>query len=99
MLGQTVLDIEQNEEKIFELAGTGFGSTVRLAKSAPETWAPIFLQNKTYLSEALNEYIQHLVEFKSYIDRGDVQKMLTSMKRANEIKRILQKKEHESEKK
>lgn len=91
MLGMTVLDIEEDEEQIFELAGTGFGSTVRLAKSAPETWAPIFKKNKKYLSRALGEYIEHLMIFKMHIEEGNTEKMLEAMIQANQIKRILQK--------
>ncbi|MDR2286608.1 MAG: prephenate dehydrogenase, partial [Prevotellaceae bacterium] len=44
-LGTTVLNIEKDEKSIFTMAGSGFSSTVRLAKSSPETWAPIFIQN------------------------------------------------------
>src|SRR5690606_409439 len=48
LLGQTVLDIEKDEKNIFTLAGSGFASTVRLAKSSPDMWAPIFVQNSGY---------------------------------------------------
>lgn len=89
MLGLTVLDIEQDEEKIFELAGTGFGSTVRLAKSSPKTWAPIFEQNKAHLSIALKEYIAYLTDFKKHIDEGHLESLMDAMKQANEISRVL----------
>ncbi|MCU0421151.1 MAG: prephenate dehydrogenase, partial [Cyclobacteriaceae bacterium] len=55
LLGQTVLDIERDEKNIFNLAGSGFSSTVRLAKSSPDMWAPIFEQNAEHLSQALLE--------------------------------------------
>ncbi len=90
MLGLTVLDIEQDEQQIFDLASTGFGSTVRLAKSSPETWAPIFDRNQTHLSDALGEYIAHLTMFKKYMDAGNVDELKGAMSRANEIKRVLQ---------
>ncbi len=89
MLGLTVLDIEQDEQQIFDLAGTGFGSTVRLAKSSPETWAPIFERNQKHLSDALGEYIAHLINFKKEMDAGHLDAMKSAMKRANEIKRVL----------
>ncbi|HHB77932.1 MAG TPA: prephenate dehydrogenase [Saprospiraceae bacterium] len=89
MLGLTVLDIEQDEQQIFDLAGTGFGSTVRLAKSSPETWAPIFDRNKEHLSDALGEYIEHLVSFKRYIDSGDIRQLKSAMSKANDIRRVL----------
>ncbi len=91
MLGLTVLDIEKNEKNIFNLAGSGFQSTVRLAMSSPEMWAPIFLQNSRHISLALEEYISHLQEFKKLIDSHDGGEMIRSMERANDIRRILKK--------
>jgi prephenate dehydrogenase len=89
MLGLTVLDIEQDEKQIFELAGTGFASTVRLAKSNPKTWSAIFNKNKTYVLEALDSYISHLQQFRSYIAANEVDTTEQLMTRSNEIKRIL----------
>ncbi len=89
MLGLTVLDIEQDEQRIFDLAGTGFGSTVRLAKSSPETWAPIFDRNQKHLSDALGEYIAHLILFKENMDAGNLKALKGAMSRANEIRRVL----------
>jgi prephenate dehydrogenase len=89
MLGQTVLDIEKDEKQIFQLAGTGFASTVRLAKSNPKTWSPIFLKNRVYLLEALDSYIDHLKNFRNQINNSDVDSMEKLMKASNEIKRIL----------
>ncbi|MBT8270542.1 MAG: prephenate dehydrogenase, partial [Bacteroidia bacterium] len=57
MLGKTVIEKEKNERDIFDMAGSGFESTVRLAKSSPDMWTPIFRQNKTNVIETLNEYI------------------------------------------
>lgn len=59
-LGQTVLLKEKNEADIFNMAGSGFASTVRLAKSAPGMWTPIFLDNKKLILAAMDEYIQQL---------------------------------------
>lgn len=89
LLGQTVLDIEKDEKNIFNLAGSGFASTVRLAKSSPEMWAPIFEQNSEYLSQALSEYIMHLQRFHYHLMKHDTKELLTTMKKANEIRRIL----------
>ena len=61
MLGKTVLEIEKNEQAIFDMASTGFASTVRLAKSAANTWTPIFLENKTNIIKSLDEYIKNLI--------------------------------------
>ena len=88
-LGLTVLDIEKNERNIHLLAGSGFSSTVRLAKSSPEMWEPIFTQNEKDITTALNEYINHLTNFRDLIANGDKTELLKQMQRANEIRRIL----------
>ncbi len=88
-LSLTVLDIENDEKQIFNLASTGFESTVRLAKSNPKTWSSIFENNSEYLSTALGSYINHLSEFKRILDEGDKSKSIELMERANEIKRVL----------
>lgn len=88
-LGLTVLDIEKDEHQIFDLAGTGFESTVRLAKSNPDTWAPIFIKNKVFLTEALDSYISHLQDFRTALLLENDQKLVSIMRASNEIKRIL----------
>ena len=89
MLGKTVLQIEKNEEAIFDMASTGFASTVRLAKSNANTWAPIFLENKENVLRSLDEYIKNLIEFKGLIENADNEGLKTSMKNTNYIKSIL----------
>jgi prephenate dehydrogenase len=89
MLGLTVLDIEKDEKQIFDLASTGFESTVRLAKSNPKTWSAIFSKNKDHLVEALDQYIDHLQNFKQLIAANDIGAMENLMNHSNEIKRIL----------
>ena len=63
-LANTVLEKEKEEDAIFELAGGGFESTVRLAKSNPAMWAPIFMQNRENVLDVLNEHISQLRKFK-----------------------------------
>jgi prephenate dehydrogenase len=89
LLGQTVLDIEKDEKNIFDLAGSGFASTVRLAKSSPDMWAPIFEQNVEYLSQALLEYIMHLQRFHYHLMKRDSKELHRIMSKANEIRRVL----------
>ena len=89
LLGQTVLDIERDEKNIFTLAGSGFASTVRLAKSSPEMWAPIFEQNSEFLSQALQEYILHLQRFQYYLMKKNSQELHRIMTEANQIRRVL----------
>lgn len=88
-LGLTVLEIEKNEKTIFDMAGSGFASTVRLAKSSPEMWAPIFDQNASNLATALDEYIKQLQAFKDVIESRQKENSLHKMKKANEIRRVL----------
>ncbi len=88
-LGATVLDKEKDERSIFAMAGSGFSSTVRLAKSSPDMWAPIFSQNSKNVSEALDAYIKKLQLFKKVIDDNDVESSYRLMKEANEIRRVL----------
>ena len=89
VLGQTVLDIENDEKSIFLLAGSGFASTVRLAKSSPDMWTPIFDQNATHLTKALDEYIVHLQRFRTALADHDAGKLHAIMTEANEIRRVL----------
>jgi prephenate dehydrogenase len=92
LLGQTVLDIEKDEKNIFDLAGSGFASTVRLAKSSPAMWAPIFEQNSEYLSQALLEYIMHLQKFHYHLMKKDTKELVKTLTNANDIRRVLDKK-------
>jgi len=91
LLGQTVLDIEKDEKNIFDLAGSGFASTVRLAKSSPDMWTPIFEQNAEYLSQALLEYIMHLQKFQYHLQKRDAKELHKIMTKANGIRRVLEK--------
>ncbi|MCR9252954.1 MAG: prephenate dehydrogenase [bacterium] len=91
MLGMTVLDIEKDEKNIFNMAGSGFQSTVRLAMSSPEMWAPIFNQNSKNVKSALTEYIRYLQIFKEALEEHNSEKMLELMKEANDIRRVLKK--------
>ena len=89
MLGKTVIEKEKNERDIFDMAGSGFESTVRLAKSSPDMWTPIFKQNKTNVIETLDEYIQNLQAFKGLMEQEDFEGIYQEMKETNYIKQIL----------
>lgn len=90
MLGKTVLEIEKDEKNIFNMAGSGFASTVRLAKSNPLTWTPIMRQNKTHLLRSLDEYIKNLNEFKQILESDSREDLLQIMKDTNKIKSVLE---------
>ncbi len=89
MLGKTVIEKEKNELDIFDMAGSGFESTVRLAKSSPAMWTPIFEQNKENVLETLEEYIQNLVDFKQLLLKDDYKGIYNEMNNTNKIKEIL----------
>ncbi|RRQ47872.1 prephenate dehydrogenase [Maribacter algicola] len=89
MLGKTVIEKEKNERDIFDMAGSGFESTVRLAKSSPAMWAPIFEQNKENVIETLNEYIQNLMDFRELLLVDDFDGIYNEMNNTNKIKSIL----------
>ncbi len=89
ILGKTVLDLEKDEKNIFNMAGSGFESTVRLAKSSPAMWAPILEQNKKHLSVALDAYINNLQQFKKHIEEGNTYETYKLMSEVNEIRRVL----------
>jgi prephenate dehydrogenase len=88
-LANTVLEKEREENAIFELAGGGFESTVRLAKSSPSMWAPIFMQNRENVLDVLNEHITQLRKFKSCLEKENYEYLKELMENANKIRRIL----------
>tara|TARA_B100000497_G_scaffold8728_1_gene9338 strand:+ start:1399 stop:2250 length:852 start_codon:yes stop_codon:yes gene_type:complete len=89
MLGKTVMDKEKNENNIFDMAGSGFESTVRLAKSSPEMWAPILELNKENIIDSLDEYIMNLNSFKNLLQNDKFGELKTQMTQTNYIKNIL----------
>lgn len=88
-LALTVLEKEREEQHIFDLAGGGFESTVRLAKSAPRTWVPILLRNKYNVLDVLREHIHQLQIMRRMIERDDAEGLVAAMQRANTIQKIL----------
>lgn len=89
MLGKTVLQKMEDEKNIFDMAGSGFSSTVRLAKSSPEMWAPIFTENKENVLAALDGYIANLSAFRARIAAEDVEGLKEEMREINAIRGIL----------
>lgn len=89
VLAATVLEKEKDEEAILEMAAGGFESTVRLAKSSPEMWAPIFHQNKNYLLEVMDTYIEKMYHFRNLINKNKTEELKQFMYDANEIRKIL----------
>ena len=89
MLGKTVIEKEKHESDIFDMAGSGFESTVRLAKSSPAMWTPIFKQNRKQVVKSLEEYILNLQQFKTLLENEDYEAIYNEMESVNRIKEIL----------
>lgn len=91
-LGQTVLEKEKNEKTIFDMAGSGFESTVRLAKSSPDMWTPIFIQNRENLLNAIDAYEEQIKNMRRMIEDANPENIHQYLSNTNEIRRILNKK-------
>ena len=89
MLGKTVIEKEKDEGDIFDMAGSGFESTVRLAKSSPAMWTPIFQQNKKQVVKSLEEYIANLTQFKELLEQDQYEAVFEEMQSVNKIREIL----------
>ncbi|MFV8369125.1 prephenate dehydrogenase [Flavobacterium sp. LB2R40] len=89
MLGKTVINKEKDEQDIFDMAGSGFESTVRLAKSSPAMWTPIFKQNRKQVVKTLEEYILNLSKFKELLEKEDYDAIYNEMQSVNKIREIL----------
>jgi prephenate dehydrogenase len=89
VLANTVLEKEKEENAIFELASAGFESTVRLAKSNPSMWVPIFMQNRENILDVLNEHISQLRKFKSCLEKENYEYLQELIENANKIRRII----------
>lgn len=88
-LALTVLEKEKDEQRIFELASSGFGSTVRLAKSSADMWVPIFRQNRDHVLDVLDEHIEQLSRFRTQLIKRDFKGFHERIERANQIEKIL----------
>jgi prephenate dehydrogenase len=90
MLGKTVMEKEKDQSTIFDMAGSGFSSTVRLAKSSPNMWIPIFKQNKHNISDTLSQYIDNLNNFKTLLEAEKFDELHDQLLEINGIRQILE---------
>ncbi|HAH36032.1 MAG TPA: prephenate dehydrogenase [Algoriphagus sp.] len=89
MLGKTVLQKMEDEKNIFDMAGSGFASTVRLAKSSPAMWAPILTENKDNILASLDGYISNLTAIREKIASSDGEAIYKELEEINKIRDIL----------
>lgn len=88
-LALTVLKKEKESGRIFELASGGFESTVRLAKSSPDMWVPIFKHNRGNVLDVLDEHIHQLQQMKSLLENEDYETFYKLIQKSNKIRKIL----------
>ena len=88
-LALSVLEKERVEQSILTLAASGFESTVRLAKSNAQTWAPIFIQNSEFIAGAIDSYLEQMTLFKKHIEQNNSEALIEMMESANAINKIL----------
>jgi prephenate dehydrogenase len=88
-LSHTVLQKEASAMKILDLAGSGLASTVRLAKSSPEMWTPIFINNRSAILESLDVYLEKINDFKALLAASNGPGIRAYLEKGREIKKIL----------
>lgn len=88
-LSNAVLEKEEDGDVILDLAGSGFASTVRLAKSSPEMWVPIFMENRKMILEGIEQYLNKVEEFRNYLKRGDEEAMKKYLENGRKIRKII----------
>ncbi len=88
-LALTVLEKEREEQHIFDLAGGGFESTVRLANSSASTWVPILTRNKYNVLDVLREHIHQLQIMRKALESDDRETLTKMMRKANTIQKII----------
>jgi len=71
------------------MAGGGFESTVRLAKSSADMWTPIFVNNADNILVALQSYIDNLNKFKRVIEDRKEKEINNLIIQANKISSAL----------
>jgi len=88
-LSHTVLQKEVSAMKILDLAGSGLASTVRLAKSSPDMWTPIFINNRDAILESLDVYLEKINDFKALLTASNASGIRAYLEKGREIKKIL----------
>ena len=89
VLSQTVLTKEENGEVILDLAGSGFESTVRLAKSSPEMWSSIFIENKEMVLKGIEAYKAELESLEDLIRLDGEEAIHHYLEQGRRIRKIL----------
>ncbi len=87
-LANTVLN-QENPKSILAMAGGGFSSMARIAKSSPIMWSDIFKQNKKNLLNSIDSFNKEVNLLKNMIEEERWEELQLWMKKANSIHDII----------
>ncbi len=80
---------QENPENIIALAGGGFKSMSRIAKSSPKMWEDIFRQNRTNMLKSLDIFNKEMKLCQELIEKEEWEKLHLWMSSANRLHSIL----------
>jgi prephenate dehydrogenase len=80
---------QEHPESIIALAGGGFKSMSRIAKSSPNMWEDIFRQNKNNLLESIESFNKEMKICQTLIENEDWNRLHEWMSDANKLHDIL----------
>jgi prephenate dehydrogenase len=80
---------QEDPQSIIALAGGGFKSMSRIAKSSPNMWEDIFRQNKTNLLESIESFNKEMKICQKFIENEQWNELHQWMSQANKLHDIL----------
>ncbi len=87
-LANSVME-QEDPKSILALAAGGFRDMSRIAKSSPQMWSDIFLQNADHVIEAIESFQTELQKAKELVEKRDEEALKEWMQSANALHRIL----------
>ena len=80
---------QEDPKSILLLAGGGFKDMSRIAKSSPQMWSEIFMQNRDNLLQSIDLFEKELMKAKTMIENEDWDALSTWMGNATTLHKIL----------
>jgi len=87
-LANSVME-QEDPKSILALAAGGFRGMSRIAKSSPQMWTDIFMQNADNVIEAIESFQTELQKAKEMVEKRDEEGLKKWMQSANELHKIL----------
>ncbi len=87
-LANAVLN-QEDPKSILAMAGGGFSSMTRIAKSSPVMWSDIFKQNKQNLLNSLNSFNKEVQKMQTMIENDNWEELKVWMESANLLHDII----------